>query len=52
LPGPSKQRSGRLGRTTEVALRNVNQIMHMIAQEFIKEGRPLPQEEPRIAVTA
>jgi len=52
------------GRTREEALSNVNAVVRMIVQEFIEEGRPLPegpedsveveevsQEEPRIAVT-
>ncbi len=50
------------GRTREEALRNINQVVHMIVQEFVEEGRPLPEgpevevedvspEEPRIAVT-
>ena len=52
------------GRTREEALSNINQVVHMIVQEFVEEGRPLPegprdsveveevsQEAPRIAVT-
>lgn len=52
------------GRTKEEALRNINEVVRMIVQEFIDEGRPLPegpkdsveieevsQERPRIAVT-
>jgi len=52
------------GRTREEALNNINEVIHMIVQEFAEEGRPLPegpgdsvevaevsQEEPRIAVT-
>lgn len=52
------------GRTREEALKNINEVVHMIVQEFIEDGRPLPegredavevaevsQEEPRIAVT-
>jgi len=52
------------GRTREEALSNVNEVVRMIVQEFIEEGKPLPegpedsveveevsQEEPRIAVT-
>jgi predicted RNase H-like HicB family nuclease len=53
------------GRTKEEALRNINEVVHMIVQEFVEEGKPLPEgpgdsvavaevstEEPRIAVTA
>ena len=52
------------GRTPDEALRNINEVIHMIAQEFIEEGKPLPdgpadcvevaeisKEQPRIAVT-
>jgi predicted RNase H-like HicB family nuclease len=52
------------GRTREEALRNINEVVRLIVQEFIEEGRALPegpedsveveeisQEEPRIAVT-
>jgi len=52
------------GRTREEALKNINEVVHMIVQEFIEEGKPLPegpedivevaevsQEAPRIAVT-
>jgi len=52
------------GRTREEALNNINEVVRMIVQEFIEEGRSLPegpadyvevaeisQEEPRIAVT-
>jgi predicted RNase H-like HicB family nuclease len=52
------------GRTREEALKKINEVVHMIVQEFIEEGRPLPEgpedsvkvaqvseEEPRIAVT-
>jgi len=52
------------GRTPEEALSNVNEIVRMIVQEFIEEGKPLPEgpadsvevieiskTEPRIAVT-
>ncbi|MGA2186022.1 MAG: type II toxin-antitoxin system HicB family antitoxin [Bryobacteraceae bacterium] len=50
------------GRTRSEALRNINDVVRMIVQEFIEEGKPLPegpadcvevaeisQEEPRIA---
>ena len=30
------------GRTKEEALRNVNEVVRMIVQEFIEEGKPLP----------
>ena len=52
------------GRTEYEALSNINEAVRMIVQEFIEEGRPLPEgptddievaeiskEEPRIAVT-
>jgi predicted RNase H-like HicB family nuclease len=52
------------GRTREEALSKINEVVHMIVQEFIEEGKPLPegpedsveieevsQEQPRIAVT-
>jgi predicted RNase H-like HicB family nuclease len=52
------------GRTKEEALRNINEVVRMIVQEFVDEGKPLPegpadsveieevsQESPRIAVT-
>jgi predicted RNase H-like HicB family nuclease len=52
------------GRTREEALRQINEVIHMIVLEFIEEGKALPegpedavrvelvsQEEPRIAVT-
>jgi len=52
------------GRTREEALSKINEVIHMIVQEFKEEGKALPdgpkdsvaieevsQEEPRIAVT-
>jgi predicted RNase H-like HicB family nuclease len=52
------------GRTPEEALSSVNEIVRMVVQEFIEEGKPLPEgpgdsvevieiskTEPRIAVT-
>ena len=52
------------GRSKEEALKNINDIVHMIVQEYVEEGKPLPegpddavdvtevsQEAPRIAVT-
>jgi predicted RNase H-like HicB family nuclease len=52
------------GRTREEALYKINEVIHMIVQEFVEEGRALPEgprdsvevavvseERPRIAVT-
>jgi len=44
------------GRTQEEALSNINEVVRMIVQEFIEEGKALPEGpgdsvEPRIAVT-
>jgi predicted RNase H-like HicB family nuclease len=52
------------GRTKEEALKNINDVVHMIVQELVEDGQPLPegpddtvdvaeisQEAPRIAVT-
>jgi predicted RNase H-like HicB family nuclease len=52
------------GRTRDEALKNINQVIQMIVEESLEEGRPLPegpagdvevaevsQETPRIAVT-
>jgi predicted RNase H-like HicB family nuclease len=52
------------GRTREEALANINNVIHMIVQEFTEEGKALPEgpkdsveieeiseAEPRIAVT-
>jgi len=52
------------GRTKDEALKNINEVVRMIVEEFTEEGRPLPdgpsgdvdiveisKEEPRIAVT-
>lgn len=52
------------GETREQALKNISDLVHMIVEEFVEEGKPLPespkdsvdveevsQEEPRIAVT-
>ena len=52
------------GRSREEALRKINEVVRMIVQEFIDEGKSLPegpadsveiqevsQEKPRIAVT-
>jgi predicted RNase H-like HicB family nuclease len=52
------------GRTKEEALKNINEVIRMIVEEFAEEGRPLPEapadavevaeisiEAPRIAVT-
>ena len=37
------------GETREEALENINEVVHMIVQEFIDEGKSLP-EEPRGSV--
>ncbi len=37
------------GRTQEEALRRINEVVRMIVQEFIEEGKPLP-EGPRDSV--
>ena len=52
------------GATREEALKNISDVVHMIVEEFVEEGKPLPegpedsveveevsQEQPRIAVT-
>jgi len=52
------------GETREEALKNISEVVHMIVQEFMEEGKPLPegpgdwveveeisQEQPHIAVT-
>lgn len=52
------------GETRDEALKNISDVVHMIVQEFIGEGKPLPegpqdsvdvvevsQQEPRIAIT-
>lgn len=52
------------GRTREEALQKINEVVRMIVEEFIEEGKSLPEgpedavdveviseEEPRIAVT-
>lgn len=52
------------GETQEEALKNINEVVHMIIEELIEDGQPLPdspqdsveveevsQEQPRIAVT-
>lgn len=31
------------GRTKEEALNKINEVVHMIVQEFVEEGRPLPE---------
>jgi predicted RNase H-like HicB family nuclease len=31
------------GRTKEEALSNINEVVRMIVQEFIEEGKPLPE---------
>ncbi len=53
------------GRTREEALKNINEVVRMIVEEFLGEGRPLPEgsaddvqvteiseDTPRIALTA
>jgi predicted RNase H-like HicB family nuclease len=53
------------GGTRQEALSKINEVVHMIVQEFVEEGKPLPDgpedsvevvevslEDPRIAVTA
>jgi predicted RNase H-like HicB family nuclease len=52
------------GQTREGALKNISEVVHMIVQEFMEEGKPLPEgpedrvevgeisrEQRRIAVT-
>jgi predicted RNase H-like HicB family nuclease len=31
------------GRTREEALKNINEVVHMIVQEFVEDGKPLPE---------
>ncbi len=31
------------GRTREEALKNINDVVHMIVQEFVEDGKPLPE---------
>jgi predicted RNase H-like HicB family nuclease len=51
------------GRTKDVALKRINELVHMIVAELVEEGQPIPeapagevevaeisQEEPRIAI--
>ena len=53
------------GRTSDEALKNINEVVRMIVEESLEEGRPLPEgpaddvevtevpeETPRIALTA
>lgn len=52
------------GETKEEALKNISEVVHMIVEEFIEDGTPLPEgpqdsveveevslQEPRIAIT-
>ena len=52
------------GRTKEAALRNINEVIQIIIQEFAQEGKPIPEgpadevevteishDSPRIVVT-
>jgi predicted RNase H-like HicB family nuclease len=52
------------GETQEEALKNISEVVHMIVEEFVEEGKPLPEgpedyveveevsrEQPHIAVT-
>jgi predicted RNase H-like HicB family nuclease len=51
------------GETREEALKHINEVVHMIVNEFVEEGKALPEgpegsvevedvsQEPRIAVT-
>jgi predicted RNase H-like HicB family nuclease len=52
------------GATRQEALKNIGEVVHMIVEELIEEGKPLPEgpedsveveevseEQPRIAVT-
>jgi predicted RNase H-like HicB family nuclease len=52
------------GRTRDEALKNIDEVVHMIVEESLEEGRPLPEgpaddvevaevskDAPRIAVT-
>ena len=63
-PALSRVGGATSGRTREEALKNINEVVRMIVEEFIEEGTPLPEgpsgdvevaelskEEPRIAVT-
>ena len=31
------------GRTREEALKNINEVVHMIVQEFVEDGKALPE---------
>jgi predicted RNase H-like HicB family nuclease len=48
---PARESIGEVtsGRTKEKALNNINEVVHMIVQEFIEDGEPLP-EGPEDAV--
>jgi predicted RNase H-like HicB family nuclease len=46
------------GKTKEEALKNIQEVLQMIIDEFVEEGKPLPiegvmvSEEPLVTVTA
>ncbi|MGH7571551.1 MAG: type II toxin-antitoxin system HicB family antitoxin [Gemmatimonadota bacterium] len=55
VPELESQGASTWGHTEEEALRNIQEVMQMIVEEFLEEGRPLPKsvtvkDEPAIAV--
>jgi predicted RNase H-like HicB family nuclease len=63
-PALERQGASSWGATEAEALKNINEVLHMIIEEFVEEGKALPEgpaddvevsevskETPRIAVT-
>ena len=38
------------GRTREEALKNINEVVHMIVQEFAEDGKPLPLRDRKAGI--
>jgi predicted RNase H-like HicB family nuclease len=63
-PALERQGASTWGATQAEALKNINEVIHMIIEEFVEEGKALPEgpagdvevseisaETPRIAIT-
>lgn len=59
-PALERQGASTWGATEREALRNLNEVVHMVVESMLEHGEPLPEEpahevevtfEPRVAVT-
>ena len=60
VPALERQGASTWGETQEEALKNIDEVLHLVVESMVEHGEPIPEEpadqvevtvEPRIAVT-